>query len=135
MGIFGKFFNKNKVDFKMKAEQEQSLVYMLMPKKAVKLKSKIMVPENFCVVILSKERLLDQIPAGEHELNGFTIEKTCKINKLDKPTKKGYKKTVKLDFYFVNQNICKIQNEFYIKKLKLNVNFVLDFKITSPHNF
>lgn len=108
---------------------------MLVPKRKVKLKSKIVVPDNFCVITLSKEKLIDKIPSGEHELNGFTIEKTCKINKLDKPTKKGYKKEMKVDFYFVNLNECLIKNQFSIKKLKKEIYYSLNFKIKDPDKF
>lgn len=135
MGLFKNLFSKNKNTIKIKSEYESCLVYMQIPKRSVKLKSKIIVPENFCVVVLSKEKLLDIMPSGEHELNGFTMPKTCKINKLDKPTKKGYKKDFKADFYFVNLNVCKITNKFFIKRFKLNVDFVLNFKIVKAEKF
>jgi len=135
MKLFDKIFKKSKNTYKISQKQEETLVYMLKPKRRVKLKSKVVVPENFCAVILSREKLLDTIPTGEHELNGFTMEKACKINKLDKPTKKGYKKELKLDFYFVNLNVCKISNDFNIKKLNMNVSYVLEFKIINPHKF
>jgi len=135
MKFFASIFKKNKNYYKISQEFEQSLVYMLTPKKRVKLNSKIVVPNSFCVVLLSKEKLLDVIPSGEHELNGFTISKACKINKLDKPSKKGYKKDLKLDFYFVNLNICKITNQIFVKKRKLNLNFALEFKINDSKKF
>lgn len=135
MGLFGKLFKKNKNLYKITEAQENNLVVMLNLRKRVKLPSKILVPENFCAVIFSKEHLLDIIPFGEHELNGFNVPKVCKINKMNKPTKKGYKKDFKADFYYVNFSPFKIVNEFYIKKLNLNINYFLMLKITDAIKF
>lgn len=135
MKFFDKIFKKGKEFYKISLKQEENLVVMLALNKKVKLESKIFVPEGFCALTFSKEKLLDIIPSGEHELNAFTIQKACKANKLDKPTKKGYKKTLNLDFYFVNLNICKIKNKFYIKKQNKEVFFSLDFKIVDAKKF
>lgn len=135
MKLFDKIFKKNKNCYKLNQSQENNLVVMLIPKKQIKLNEKIIVPEGFCSIVLSKEKLLDIIPSGEYELTGLTIPKTCKINKMDKPTKKGFKNKFYGDFYFVNFHICKISNQFYIKKLNLNINFSLTFQIDSPIKF
>lgn len=135
MKLFDKIFKKNKNCYKISQNQENSLVSMLILKKELKLNEKILVPENFCSVILSKEKLLDIIPSGEFELTGLTIPKACKINKLDKPTKRGYKTKFKCDFYFVNLSLCKIYKEFYIKKIDLNISYNLTFKIVEPIKF
>lgn len=135
MKLFDKIFKKNKYCYKISTNQENNLVIMLKLNKHIKLNSLIHVPENFCAVILSREQLLDVIPSGEFELSGLTIPKSCKANKLDKPTKKGYKTKFLGDFYFVNLNNCKISNEFYIKKLNCYVNFELTFKIEKPKEF
>lgn len=135
MKIFDKLFKKNKFSYKISQAQENCLVIMLTPNKEIKLNSKIIVPENFNAIVFTKEKLLDIIPSGEYELNALTILKTCKANKLDKPTKKGYKTKFSADFYFVNLNICKISNKFKIKKLKNSIDFELQFKIINSKKF
>lgn len=108
---------------------------MLCPKEKVKLNSVICVPENFCVVILSREKLLDEIPSGEYEINGLTCAKACKLNKLDKPTKKGYKTEFSADFYFVNLFDQSAENLFFVKKIKSNIAFEIKFSITNAKKF
>lgn len=135
MGLFGNLFNKNKINYKITKEQENKLVIMLCLKKRVKLGMKICVPENFCAVSLSKEKLLDVIPSGEYEINGYTLTKTCEKNRLDKPTKKGYKKFFSADFYFVNLKECVIKNQLHIKRYNLDVEFKLNFKVKNAKIF
>lgn len=134
MWFFDKIFKKNKSCYKISNKLENNLVVMVTPKNKVKLNSKIVVPNNFCAVLLSKEKFLDVIPSGEYELNGFTINLACKANKLDK-NRNLNKKDIKADFYFVNLNICKIKNTFNIKKIKNDLYFSLSFKITKPIKF
>lgn len=131
MGIFNLF--RKKSAYTISKEGTLCLVSMVEPKGKVKLGSKITVPENFCAVTLSKEKLLDTIPAGEWELSGFTIPKACKQNKMDKPTKKGYKNELPLDFYFVNLNVFKVSNSFYIKENRYS--FVSTMQCDDPIKF
>ncbi|MBE5745783.1 MAG: zinc ribbon domain-containing protein [Clostridiales bacterium] len=135
MKFFDKIFKKNKNCYKISQSQENSLVFMLTPKHQVKLKSFIEVPSDFCVVIFSKEELLDVIPSGKFEISGLTMPSVCKKNKLDKPTKDGYKTSFFCDFFFVNLNICKVSNNFTIKRLKTKVLFELTFKVVDAKKF
>lgn len=135
MGFFSKLFKKKNKKFEINKKNEDNLVVMLCPKEKIKLNFKIIIPENFCAVVLSKEKLLDEIPCGEFELNGLTCPKACKINKLDKPTKKGYKTEFNGDFYFVNLKENVLKDTFFIKKTKNQVDFSIKFKIEKPKLF
>jgi len=135
MGLLSKLFKKKNSFFTISKKQEENLVCFLPKSKPIKLNTKIIVPQNFCAITLSKEKLLDVIPSGEYELNGLTITKTCKLNKLDKPTKKGYKQTFNADFYFVNNKEFSIQSSFYIKKLKKQINFSAIINVVNPKEF
>ena len=135
MKIFSNFFKKNKTIYKLNEKQQNSLVFMLALKNKAKLDSKINVPNDFYAVCLSKEKLLDIIPSGEYELNGFTIPKTCKINKLDNPTKKGYKKEFDVDFYYVNLNKFNLKNKVDVKKVNKSFEFSCVLNILNPSLF
>ncbi len=135
MRLFSKLFKRKSKGLQLSSYNLNNLVCLLPFSKSIKLNTKIQVPENFCVVVSSKSKLLDILPAGEFELTGITIPKTLKANKMDKPTKKGYKEEFEADFYFVNQKLFTLQNNFYINKLKQKIEFNLDIKITNPNLF
>lgn len=134
MGLFN-LFKKKTQKFEINKINEDNLVVMVCPKNKIKLGAKIFVPENFCAVVLSKEKLLDVFPCGEFEIGGLTCPKVCKLNKLDKPTKNGYKTEFVADFYFVNLKENVIKNSFYIKKLKTSVQILFLFKIEDCKKF
>lgn len=135
MGIFSKFFKRKSKSFQLSNVCLDYLVCLLPVSSEINLNSKIVVPENFCVVLLSKEKLLDIIPSGEYELTGLTIPKTCKVNKLDKPTKNGYRTKFDADFYYVNKKTFNIHNNFNVKKLKQDIKFNLNITIENPIKF
>lgn len=132
MSFLTKIFKKNKNAFKLSSNQEDNLVNMILTSKSINLNTKIIVPEDFCVILLSKDKFLDIIPSGEYELNGLTIPKTCKINHLDKPTKKGYKQKFDADFYYVNFKPFTIKENFFIKKIKQNISYKTEIKVFKP---
>lgn len=135
MGFFSRLFKKKTLKYQIDKKNEDNLVVMLCPKNKIKLNEIIVVPENFCAVFLSKEKLLDEIPAGEFEIGGLTCPKVCKINKLDKPTKKGYKTEFNADFYFVNLKENLLENSFTIKKGGYDVSLMLLFNIENVKKF
>ena len=135
MGIFSKYFKRKSKLFQLSNVCLDYLVCLLPVSSEINLNSKIIVPENFCAVLLSKEKLLDIIPSGEYELTGLTIPKTCKINKLDKPTKNGYKTKFDADFYYVNKKTFNIHNNFIVNKLKQDIKFNLNITIENPIKF
>lgn len=135
MGFFSGLFKKKILKYQIDKKNEDNLVVMLCPKNRIKLNQIIVVPENFCAVFLSKEKLLDEIPAGEFEIGGLTCPKTCKMNKLDKPTKKGYKTEFNADFYFVNLKENLLKNSFTIKKGNYEISFSLLFNIENAKKF
>lgn len=132
VGIFKKLFNR-KTEISINQNDMDSLVVFLECSKKVKLGSRVVIPQDFCAVVLSKEKLLDILPAGEFEFGGLTIPKACKVNKMDKPTKKGYKNELALDLYFVNLNKFKFTNSFFIKKTQYKFDALM--KIIEPKKF
>ncbi len=134
MGIFSKFKRK-KHSIGIDIKNKDGIVFFVSPKKMVKLDTEIDVPNDFCAVILCKEKLCDEICSGTFKLNGLTCPLACKRNNLDKPTKKGYKKEFYADFYFVYLEKTNIFDEFFIKKLKKQISYSLDFKIENPKKF
>ncbi len=134
MGLF-KLFKKKTQKFEINKINEDNLVVMLCPKNKIKLGAKIVVPENFCAVVLSKEKLLDEFPSGEFEIGGLTCPKVCKLNKLDKPTKDGYKTEFGADFYFVNLKENVVKNSFFVKKYKTEVEILLLYKVEDCKKF
>ncbi|MGN1208613.1 MAG: zinc ribbon domain-containing protein [Christensenellales bacterium] len=135
MGFFDKLFKKKERKYEIDEKNKDNLVVMICPKDKIQLSSKVAVPDDFCAIFLSKEKLLDEIPSGEFEISGLNFAKVCKLNKLDKPSKKGYKTQFVADFYFVNLKENIVKNSFFVKKVKKNVEFKLKFKIVKPKQF
>ena len=135
MGIFSKLFKKKEIKYELDVKNRDNLVVMLMPKHKIRLSSKIVVPDSFCAVFLSREKLLDEVPCGEFEISGLNFPKVCKINKLDKPTKKGYKTEFNADIYYVNLSETIIKDGVFIERLKKEIEYCFKVKIFNPKKF
>lgn len=128
---------KRKKNYTIGEKKETLVVYRELPKKELKLNFNLIVPENYICYIFTKEKLTDSFCSGEVKLYALTMPSTCEVHKLDKPTKKGYKKNIKADLLFVSLKDFSLKNKFKIKKEKdkINLSYSLNYKIKDAKKF
>lgn len=128
---------KKKKNYTINEKKETLVIFKELPKKEIKINYNLIVPENYVCYVFTKERLTDCFNAGEAKLYALTMPETCEIHHLDKPTKKGYKKSVKADLLFVNLGEFCLKNKFRIKKDKdkIDISYNLNYKIKDAKKF
>lgn len=130
------WFRKKK-NYTIGEKNETLVIYKELPKRELKLNYNLIVPENFVCFVFTKEKLTDSFQTGEAKLYALTLPETSEIHHLDKPTKDGYKKSVKADLLFVNLKEFALKNTFKIKKEKekINLSYSLNYKIKDAKKF
>lgn len=130
------WFRKKK-NYTINEKKETLVVFKVLPKNELKLNYNLIVPNNYVCYIFTKERLTDCFMPSEVKLYALTMPTTCEIHHLDKPTKNGYKKSVKADLLFVNLNEFNLKNKIKIKKEKDKINLVysLNYKVKDAKLF
>lgn len=128
---------RKKNNYTINEKKETLVVYKELPKRNLKLNFNLITPQNYVCYIFTKEKLTDSFSAGEAKLYPLTMPTTSEMHSLDKPTKKGYKKSIKADLLFVSLKEFVLKNKIRVKKEKdkMIMSYSLNYKIKETRKF
>ena len=96
------FCKKKTIAPKLNITNKELVVVQKLPRKGIKVGTKLIVPRNFAFVVLKNDKILDILQTGEHILDAQTLPKA--IRRLNLYNKSKKLKYIPVNACFVNLN-------------------------------